>query len=178
MPPDRAMLPTSCNTNQRGREAEMRRFVLVVIALASLGCAATQQMVKPPKVTTETYDAPFERTWSAMVETITASGMPIRIVEKGSGLIATEPANFVNGPYSKDTLRTVADFECRLCLLKAGRRSINAYSESVTESTSRVRLAVRIEAWDGMYDRGWWPVESNGTIERQIFDGIRNKLRR
>ena len=77
------------------------RFAPALLVLA-LGCTVTPP--KPDIVRTGTsVNASMGRTWDAVIEQFATSNIPIRTIERASGLIATEqlsvPAQYYKGGY-------------------------------------------------------------------------------
>lgn len=63
----------------------MRRTGYLFAALVAAGCQAG---APPVPLQTVTVNAPFDRTWNAVIDIFTTSDLPIATIDKSSGLIA------------------------------------------------------------------------------------------
>src|SRR5687768_6141996 len=82
---------------------------LLGLALAAIGCAASQRMtVRAPVQSSERYEASYDKVWAATVGSLAEIGAPIQVVEKESGLITTQFVQFGSGLFTDKQLDAVA----------------------------------------------------------------------
>jgi hypothetical protein len=67
------------------------KHIFLSILLVALGCAPPSSPAAPPAPrSATTVAASFDRTWSAVIDAFAARNIPIRTIDRTSGLIATD----------------------------------------------------------------------------------------
>lgn len=69
-----------------------RRLVLIGITFVIVGCAPVPPAPPAPR-TSMPVSASFGKTWSAVIDVFATKNIPIKTIERASGLIATDPLN-------------------------------------------------------------------------------------
>lgn len=118
---------------------------------------------KPPEIENQrVFKAPFDATWSALIETMSDQRWQVESVDKGSGLITTKPANDRSGS-------TMA------CATKYDEGNIvflNVFVKAITDGV-RVKINATFHA---TREQKAITCYSNGRLEKELFDGIGKSL--
>jgi hypothetical protein len=118
---------------------------------------------KPPEIKNqEVLAADFDKTWSALVETLSDQKWQIESIDKGSGLITTKPAIDKGG----STMACATRFD------QEHKTWLNVFAKKV-EGGTRVKVNATFHA---LREDQAINCYSNGTIEREIFKGIQENI--
>lgn len=120
---------------------------------------------KPPEIENQkTFSAAdFDKTWSALVETLSDQKWQIESIDKGSGLITTKPAVDRGG----NTMACATQFD------RGNTTWLNIFAKK-TDSGTRIKVNATFHA---MREGSAITCYSNGTIEGEIFKGIQENLK-
>lgn len=133
----------------------MMKWIVGWVALFAFGCAAAPLA---PEKKERVYPADYDRTWNAVLDVLNERVLPLRIVQKDSGIVVTD---FV---------------ERRTGAIKRFKLNISVRPQS---SSTKVRIDGRFEYFQrgGSFDVGRWEVEeSTGEVEADLFQSIEKKL--
>jgi tetratricopeptide (TPR) repeat protein len=122
-----------------------------------------------PKVVkkSDVISANYDQTWSALVSTLAENQLPIKVVEKESGLIGTDFVSF------KGDVKDYAYHPSNLLgSWVSGRYSLNIQVTKLTPDSTRVTINSHIEGWE-TETKNWYVCDSNGTLEADIFSKIK-----
>ncbi len=119
---------------------------------------------RPPEIENQnTFAADFDKTWSALVETLSDQKWQIESIDKGSGLITTKPAVDKGG----NTMACATQFD------RGNTAWLNIFAKK-TDSGTRIKINATFHA---MREGSAITCYSNGTIEGEIFKGIQENLK-
>ncbi len=155
----------------------MKKVHVLSLFLLLAGCAP-QLPVRPAIQDTEIYRAPFDKTWSAAVETILERSLPIALVDKSNGIITTQPVIFASGSgahveIDRLAVRPSTPF---LGTWITGRYTISVFVARLDSNQTRVRITTHIEAYESNSEYQWFECFSKGIIEDGLFKSITAKL--
>ena len=149
-------------------------IISITILFFLAGCVTPA--VRPTIQDTVTINAPFDKVWSAIIATLSERALPIKTIEKESGVVATDFIIFASGFWAQEAIDEIAVRpSCFLCLWDGGRYTVRIFVTKDGESETRIKITTHIEAFDKSW-LGWLVLYSNGTIERRIFDAIKAKI--
>lgn len=162
-------------------------FVFAVVFLIS-GCATyaenyrkeTQRNQKQETeiVDTFTVQAPYGRTWKALVTTFAKKQYPIKMMDKESGVLTTEEIlfedNFPSFFADKEIQRISVRPSIFMAVWKAGKYQISVF---LTEKGNQTELTLKctIGAFNNI--NGWKQCESKGVIEKEVYDAVVTQLK-
>jgi hypothetical protein len=119
---------------------------------------------KPPDIENQrTFVADFEKTWAALIETLSDERWQVESIDKGSGLVTTKPAIDQGG----------STMVCATKLDEAHRTWLNVFAKK-TDAGTRVKLNATFRA---IRDDQSITCYSNGTLEKALFDAIEKHLK-
>ncbi len=164
----------------------IRTTFTIAIAFCVLflnGCAT--QGTLPSRVNIEksrTYDASFDIVWSAIIQGIAETNMPITTLEKDSGLIAITDCSYSPADAHEGTRGSVLGVPDQVMHRKA---SLNIFATNPEPDRTKVLvnlgMKMHIRKGNGSYAfpfvYSWEDAYSNGNIERLILDGISRRTR-
>jgi len=126
----------------------------------------------------KSFSADFDTVWSACMQAVVDMKFKIKATEKSSGLIQVETeaeagdnlgdANEVIKTYTTKKVGSMSGWQ-------AYTFDFNILVSKKDASTTEVKINTSIEGYNGWSEK-WEALESNGTIEKEIFDTIQNKL--
>ena len=144
------------------------RHIAVTWVLAACASVPAKTYASPEPVTIA---APFDRTWSAVIDHFAEQSVPIKTIEKASGLIVTEPMA-VSPAYG----RTIAD--CGQAF--AGTPwDVSRASYNVRVTGDSIRTTIRVTAMF-VPESQYATCNSRGVYERELMQFVkaRAELRR
>ena len=159
----------------------MVRIGLIFLPLFGLGCLGpgVEIMPMPEEDKIKVYSKNFEVVWNAIVDTITEMEIPIKTIDKESGVIITDFVRFHPLYFGKSVLREGKTMGENT---REGRYMVNATVRPESDST-RVKLNIHTERLStdrsGIFVESfpsWKSQPSNGVIEGIIFQKIDSKL--
>ena len=110
----------------------------------------------------EIFTADFDKTWSALVETLSDQKWQIESIDKSSGLITTKPAVDKGG----NTMACATQFD------RGNTTWLNVFAKK-TDGGTRIKVNATFHA---MREGKAITCSSNGAIEQEIFKGIQENL--
>jgi hypothetical protein len=154
-------------------------IIAVSIFLHMTGCAPAPQ--PPPKIqNTMVFPNSYDQVWGAIIAVIMEKNLPIRAVEKSSGLVTTDFSSFVRG---WGTARKMREFSVMptifLSIWRSGAMRVSVFAQAVNEKSTRVKIIVDLQAFeksDGRHSGSWRQCRSKGVIEKRYFDDIKKNL--
>jgi hypothetical protein len=118
---------------------------------------------KPPEIENQrSFAVDFDKTWAALVETLSDQKWQVESIDKGSGLITTKAAIDQRG----------ATMACATKLDEAHKTWLNVFVKKVDTGT-RVKVNATFHA---IREDQVITCYSNGTLERALFDAIQKIL--
>jgi len=153
----------------------MKRAV-VLLCVFIVGCVTMPKEIPVIQNTLEV-NIPFDKAWSAVVETISDMQLPIKAIEKDSGILTTENVTFANG--------FLADNEINRVSLKPsvfggvwrqGRYSLNIFVTAIDANHTRIKANSHIEAYEQSITNSWYICHSKGIIESTLFESVKSQL--
>lgn len=145
-------------------------FFAVLFLVILTGCATTEIVAPPPIHDTEVVQGSFENVWRAILTALTETRLPLKLIEKESGMIVTE---FV--PLRRWEIDDVAETPfVFLATWTEGRYNLNILAEPSDENATKIKVVVHIEAFER--DEGWYVCSSKGVIEKRIFDFVKARI--
>jgi len=118
---------------------------------------------KAPEIeNSRVFKAPFDATWSALIETMSDQRWQVESVDKSSGLITTKPA--------KD--RSGSTMACATKYDEGNIVFLNVFVKAITDGV-RVKINATFNA---TRERQAISCYSNGRLEKEFFDGIAKSL--
>lgn len=140
----------------------MRRVVFVFLGTALAGCGTAPE--KTSFQNSAVIDAPFDTVWARTVEFMAANSVQVKTIEKDSGIIYAEQAQFSDG---------LADCGTEPLATVTGRpATLNVFLKPDGEKTAvTVNATFRVNmSFDGVpFSRDCY---STGTVERAILSAI------
>lgn len=121
----------------------------------------------------QTFNAPYDQAWAAVIETVAEMSLPIESIEKESGLLTTR---FVRVPTFKQIQAVAYLPSVFLGTWSNGRYTLSLYVSRVGEQQTAVRITPHIEAYEDNATHTWHVCESNGSLERQVLQKVHSKL--
>jgi len=153
----------------------MFKFRLIRILFISFYLVGCAPMARPTIQDTEIIAAPFEKVWDALVSTLSEQFIPIKTIDKGSGLIVTE---FVTFPRSQKPIDEIAVKPSGwLYIWTHIRYAFSIYVTKSGENTTRVKITSSVECYENNVAHGWVLCYSKGVLEKEIFDSIKAKIK-
>lgn len=158
-----------------------RTVAIVVIAVsAALGCSYTRPASVAPERSPMVVNAPVDQTWRAVIDHFADSNIPIRTIDRGSGLIATDDL-LIQDP--TEARLSWADCGSKVGEPVAAEKAV--YNVRVRESgdtLSTVQITVRWSAptvRDAWTDQNVQPVcVTTGTWEEMAERSIKERAER
>ncbi len=156
----------------------MKAINLIIICgtlIITCGCVPQNQTTLPQKIEdTKFYDASFDETWAALIETLSDMTLPIESIEKESGLITTRFVNFADGINADNSIKQVATRpSVFLGTWNSGRYTLNIFVADKGELGTRIKVSAHIEAYENNVTNKWYVCKSLGVLEKRIFKAIK-----
>lgn len=171
----------------------MKKSILLLAGLFLFGCSTFAQNYKaelakmdakkaerakiPEAQNTFQLSATYDKAWKAAVASISEKSLPIKTIDKESGVISTEIVIFADGYDVKKNIDAFAkrppvtyDFAEQWT---KGKYSFHLFMEQTGDALT-VRIVPLIE---GMEDNKWYQCYSKGVLEKEIFDSIAAKVK-
>ncbi len=135
----------------------MKPLFAMLTLSAMVGCATPPTTVATPRTAT-TVNAPFERTWNAVIDVFAEKNIPIATLDKASGFIVAD-AQFV-GASAKDAAEWAdcGKYGIRTIPVTAGK--YNVVVRSVDEHSATVKVTVK------------WAGDLGGTAYECVTKGV------
>ena len=161
----------------------MKKLTLLLLLATFMGCATTSNNTVPIQ-DMQVFQSSFDRTWGAVVATISELGLEIESIEKPSGLLSTKKIVFAgtDAPVQVDKPRTIDEWvyppSIAAQLLGGGWQKIgyrlSIFVSPVDEKNTKVKITA---TFDGTTTSGiQHKMSSKGIVESKIFWSIQSKL--
>ena len=143
----------------------MRVFYIVFLLLFCFAFPVQASEALP-----QNYDA----VWSASIASVASKGLPIVTSDKTSGLISTQAVKLQGAYNIPARIKRVAKFTFHVVPFSDVRYAVNILVAASAEGTT-ITVTPMIEGLN-RDDNQWVQFESNGTIEKEIIQSIKDKL--
>lgn len=145
----------------------MKKLLSTICAVALLvACATTAK--NPVPETTQTFQQPFDRVWSAVVSELSGD-WPLQVIEKGSGVLESQMVG----------VSRIEEYGIKpslfLPIWSQGRGRISVFVKQ-SESTTTVRIKGHFEGFESNVTQAWYVWPSTGVLEKELLDKIAAKL--
>ncbi|MFV8249864.1 hypothetical protein ACES2I_12585 [Bdellovibrio bacteriovorus] len=154
------------------------KFILVIPLLFLTSCASLKKAAPPPIEKKITVQAPFDKAWAGVIKFFSERGIPVKTIEKESGLIATE-----NMTINTDSDLFVCDgfgMNGKSARSFPGTANFNVFVTKIDEKTTSIQMNTFGRAV--AYDPGAPPYVppsthdltcyTNGKMEQNLFNEI------
>lgn len=163
------------NMRRLARESLWKRG-LGILGIVAAGCAP-QVMIRPTIQDSMVMPAPFDKAWGAMIASLSEQSLPVRAVDKASGLANTDMVVFASGVLSAREIDAIAvKPSVFLGTWVSGRYSVSVFAAAVDATHTKVRITAHIEAFEDNLTKTWHACYSKGVIENRLFNAINSKL--
>ena len=133
--------------------------------------------IKPTIEDSITLQSSFNKVWTATVATLPEKALPIEVIEKESGLITTKFVIFTDGLIAQKAIDRVSQRpSVFMGTWEKGRYTLSIFITSEGENTTKVKITIYIEAYEGNVTKSWNVCYSKGVIEKDIFEVIKSKV--
>lgn len=161
----------------------MKKLLMLSVLVLLLGCATTPRNVAPIE-DTQVFQASFNRTWGALVASVSEMGLEIATIDKDSGLLSTKQHVFigVDAPAQVEKPRTIDEWvyppSIAAQVLGGGWQAVgyrlNILATLLDENTTKIKVTA---IFDGTTTSGIpHKMPSKGVVEKKLFNSIRAKL--
>ncbi|HAJ56172.1 MAG TPA: hypothetical protein DCL35_00190 [Candidatus Omnitrophica bacterium] len=149
----------------------MRRLIVLLLFLGLGGCATTIPLPDKPIENNRTFEASYDKVWTATMQVLAELTYSLRMADKNSGVIITDYVNFPG----KEILR-YAQYN-RPFSDRFGRFKLNITIQK-NDSDHIVKIISNIEAGLGLgrLSAPWVNRPSNGHLESMILSKIQSKI--
>lgn len=167
----------------KGKRTATHLMVLLTLSLALIsGCASGPAPIPRLQTSAQGYSADFDRAWNAVNDVLTERRLPIKAIEKDSGLVTTE---FVSsgGRYIYWGKKNDAGQEMSTWAEKT-RYFLNIRVRKREDGGTTVDVLPHFEYMRYEYnsvlkrsvEAGWEACESHGDVETGLYDALSAKL--
>lgn len=154
----------------------MKRIVLLSLLLVlSGGCVQDLSFVKPDIIDSLVFASTYDTLWAAIVESFAEKSLPIKTIEKDSGIIATEYMRMA-APWHKDFKDVALHPNVPFGTWYHAHYKVNIFVTTVNKTSTKVKINVLIEAFENNLTDEWHTCYSKGIIEQDILEAIRSKI--
>jgi len=152
-------------------------YLFLIVGCATPGTLGTKINIK----NTETYDTNFDNVWEAIIQVIAEANLSITTLEKDSGIIAISNSSYEPTWADEGTRGETMGVQDQVVDRNA---TFNIFARSKNENQTDVqvntRFKMQIQSGNGSqaypFVRNWYDSYSNGSLERLIFSGIKQRL--
>lgn len=152
-------------------------FTMVLFGCVSSGMRPTQQSIEESR----TYDAQFDKVWSAIIAGIAESNLSINTLERDSGIIAISDETYEARWANEGVRGSVMGMKNQVMQRVA---SFNILATKAGLKTTRVQVnssfKMQIRSGNGSqmfpYQYQWQQAYSNGTLEKLILDSVARRI--
>jgi len=153
----------------------MRRLLPLFLLLVCLGCATA-----PPKFEfnpVATIKGDYDKTWAAIVEYFAVGNLPIKTIEKDSGLIVSDWMDASDGTGMRED-KTICDCGgAGLTIQKWTRGKFSVFAKKIDDSSCDMRVTCTYQQYRTFSDAGnTVNCNSNGNLEKMLHDYVRAKV--
>lgn len=158
------------------KDKTIMKKLLLLAVVAFVGCA-TVPVQQTAVVNSFVIDKPFAKVWGAAVATFAEKSLPVKTIEKDSGLITTDFVVFADGYYADDQIKSVSRRPSVLMgCWNRGRYSVSYYATAIDDNRTKISITPHIEAFEYNVTKSWHVCRSAGVIEKELYDAIIAKL--
>ena len=160
----------------------LRKITCLFIISMLIGCATPGTLPTPTDINrSQTYNAPFNDVWEAIIEQIAESNLNITTLERDSGIIAISNSNY-DQQWAEEGTRGETVGAPDVITQRVANFNIFAKEVGSNETTVRVNSSFRMYIRTGNgsqiypFNYSWQDAYSNGTLEKLILEGISHRL--
>jgi len=152
-------------------------LVVLLAAFALLSGCATTSVVRPVIQDSYLVEAPYDKAWSAIVATAAEKSLPVKSIEKDSGLLTTDFVTLANGYSTDNQLKLVAQKpSIFLGVWEGARYALSIYATPQGEGSTKIKITSQIQGYESNVTKQWHVCYSTGTLEEEFFISVRSKL--
>lgn len=152
----------------------MRKLLWLFVAVIMIsGCTTVPQNSSNPIKNSATVSQSFDNVWGAAIATVSEKGFPIITSDKNSGLISTQSVPLQGGFNIPSRIQRVAFFPYHVVPFSDARYSLNIVILKQLDGTTKIVITPTIEGYN---NENWIVFQSNGTLEANIIQEVKNKL--
>jgi len=150
----------------------MKSAMAIVLFAAFLGCLTPKERFSQREIEVT---APFDQVWSMVIEFLAEENMPIKVIEKASGLVTTDPMD-ISTDISRSELAECGAIGTSPFWDRERKRVVfSIFVAPGSSSIIRIRVHTRAEilaksSFFGSW--AWHPCESTGHIEKKLLDTL------
>ena len=124
-----------------------------------------------------TFNAPIDKVWDATIAALTEMGATIGTINIENGVLNTQEI-LVDPRRANDLVRTSAIFYGSYFGCKY---QLNILEKSIDKNQTKVTVVSRIQVQRGIassagVSKNWYAIQSNGLLEKTLFDKIQKNL--
>lgn len=150
------------------------RAALLLGFVCFAGCASSPPALPRLEIKPESYKADFETTWQAVNDVLAEQRLPVKVIEKDSGLVGTEPVG--SGPrYIYWDKKRDAEGRPISHWTKETRYFLNVRVRPEADGRTTVDVLPHVEYWN-FNANTWFACESHGDIEKEFYAALAKKL--
>ena len=146
---------------------------LVMIVIFMSGCATTNYLVQLPVQSEFVIAAPYESVRLAVMESIADLGLPIEPVDKEGEALTTQ---VVTVPW-EELVRIAEVPVIPDAIWYEGRYALEIFLSAIDEESTRIKITIDIDGYEGNVTKKWYICFSRGVLEREIVGLIESKLK-
>jgi len=158
----------------------MRYLTAFLLCVLFVSCQVSQQALKVPVERSHTFNASFDKTWTTLIRVLSDEAYPFKIMEKGSGILQTDNMSLdVATMEAYSTTKSSAGATYRN---NSGTINLKFFVQSKDSSTTTVQITPYMQGVFFVYKvianvDEIHVLESNGTLEKRLFDKMGATLR-
>ena len=152
-------------------------IISITILFFLAGCVTPA--VRPTIQDTKIIDAPFDKVWSALIATLSERALPIKAIEKESGVVTTDFVVFASGRTSYEIGKAIDEVAVKpsgLLIWSRAMYKVSIFATKAGEDATNIKITTHIQAFEVFAFENWVVLYSNGTIERGIFTDVKAKI--
>jgi len=145
----------------------------VCFTVGFLASCATVPVDKPIISDTFVINRPFAKVWGATVATLAENSIPIKVIEKESGIITTEQIVFASGFGSDEKIQRIAQLPyVFMSVWNSGKYYLSIYITAGEQDTTNIKITTHIEGYESNPTKRWHECFSKGVLENELHDSI------
>lgn len=156
-------------------------FAVTLVAVVLGGCAGVSYT--PPQSYAgeiqRQYNHPYQKSWDAVLDMITAPGYKLDQVSKNSGYVSvahrlrTDSSEVDCGEFDGGSFIQVAE-DVSTATIAARFKKLSGNRSEITVIVTGEREIRGVNVWDGSYFRRTYSCETTGELERRVLDYVMN----
>lgn len=153
----------------------MKKIGLALLTMSLLSCGSMQKAQEIPIEKTKQVSISFDSSWAKIIKFFASKNVPIKTIEKDSGLIATDQMPF--GTVTNKSLFNCGEYKLMGQAQEyQGKASFNVYAEKTDAKSTKITMNttasyIFVNPVDATA-RNEMPCYSTGEIEKQLFDFV------